>query len=157
MSILSTGAPRRVTVPQPQREGERPPLRLVEPEVRPRRVRVGVVGTVGLAAVFVGLFALAAMHSLVVQAQFALDRVEEQVAERHSEIEQRRVQVAQLEAPSAVVDAARGLGMVPPPDRIFLLPSREASGSTPEQDQRVGTSTEAAPDVESASGATEAP
>lgn len=111
---------RPVAVPRPV--GDRPPLRLVEPAARPRTVRVGLLSTLGLVAVFVGLFALAAMHSLVVQAQFELDRVDQSVAQRRGQIEELRVEVARRESPAAVVAAAADLGLVVPEERIYLVP-----------------------------------
>lgn len=127
MSVMTAGDPRQIAHPRPQPGTERPPLRLVEPDRRPRRLRLGLVSTLSLAAVFFGLLALAAMHSLVVQAQFELDRVDQAVAERRSEIEQRRVAVARLESPAEVVAAAEALGMVEPSDRVYLLPQTTPS------------------------------
>lgn len=120
----SSAAPRRRApgVPLHGPVHERPPLRLVEPAPRERRVSVGLLGTVCLVAVFLGLFALAAMHSLVVQAQFELDRVDQAVSDRRSQIEERRVEVARLESPAAVVAAAEAIGMVPAADRAYLMP-----------------------------------
>ena len=73
----------------------------------------------------------AAMHSLVVQAQFELDRVDQSVADRRSQIEERRVQVAQAESPAAVVAAAESLGMVPATDRAYLVPEPTPDDSPP--------------------------
>ena len=137
MSLLTVGPLRRdlpggpgvahnavPSVVDPVRERrQRPPLRLVEPPARPRRrIRVGVVGTGVLAVVLLGIFLLAAVHTLVVQAQFELDRVEQQVEERRGELDGLRLQVAQLESPQAVVRAAVDLGMVNPIDRVYLEP-----------------------------------
>ena len=147
MSALTTGEGRRHGVPRgvpvhgpararaavalPRPVTERPPLRLVEPQARPRRLSVGLLSTMCLVAVFLGLFALAAMHSLVVQAQFELDRVDQSVADRRSQIEERRVQVAQAESPAAVVAAAESLGMVPATDRAYLVPEPTPDDSPP--------------------------
>lgn len=152
MSSLTTGESRRLAaaaeaaaaraetvrrrapgVPEPVRRPDpsRPPLRLVEPPARARRVSVGLVSTMCLVAVFVGLFALAAMHSLVVQAQFELDRLDQTVAARQDQIDARRVEVARMESPAAVVAAARDLGMVVPHDRLYLLPSPPSADSDP--------------------------
>ena len=152
MSVLTTGESRRLAaaaeaaaaraavvrnrapgVPAPVRRPDvaRPPLRLVEPPARPRRVSVGLLSTLCLVAVFVGLFALAAMHSLVVQAQFELDRLDQTVAARQDQIDARRVEVARMESPAAVVAAARDLGMVVPHDRAYLLPSPPSPTADP--------------------------
>ncbi len=120
LTDLTTTSAAVAVRPEPARRSPapRPDLRLVE--VPRRRLRVGLLGTVLLGAFFVGLFALAAMHSLVVQAQFELDRIDQDVATRQDQIDARRVEVAQLESPSAIVDAADELGMVPPDDVVYL-------------------------------------
>ncbi len=103
----------------------RPDLRLVE--TPRRRLRVGLLGTLLLATVFAGLFALAAMHSLVVQAQFELDRIDEQVATRRDQIDARRVELAELESPAAIVQAATELGLVDPSDTVYLTSSADTA------------------------------
>ena len=108
----------RPAEPARRRPDSRPDLRVVVPPRR--RLRVGVVSTLLLATLFVGLFALAAMHSLVVQAQFELDRIDQQVATRQDQIDARRVEVAVLESPAAIVEAADQLGMVTPDDVVVL-------------------------------------
>lgn len=113
-------APRRDVAPR-----VRPDLRLVE--TPRRRLRVGLLGTLLLATVFAGLFALAAMHSLVVQAQFELDRIDEQVATRRDQIDARRVELAELESPAAIVQAATELGLVDPSDTVYLTSSADTT------------------------------
>lgn len=132
MSILTAGDAHRAADPAGRHAAATDParshgrrraeLRLVEAPAR-RRVRVGLVSTLVLATVFGALFALAAMHSLVVQAQFELDRLDEQVATRQDQIDARRVEVAELESPSAIVEAANALGMVDPADAVYLTTS----------------------------------
>ncbi|MDZ7677124.1 MAG: septum formation initiator family protein [Acidimicrobiales bacterium] len=128
MSILSIEAPARrgagpdrVGDPAPRRD-DRPPLRLVEPEAPRRRLRVGVVGTTLLVALCAGIFGLAAVHTLVVQAQFELDRLDQQVADRQGELDSLRLEVAGLESPEAITEAARDLGLVTPSERVYLDP-----------------------------------
>jgi cell division protein FtsL len=128
MSLLTTSAPvRRATArpapaPRPRRD-ERPPLRLVPPpSPARRRRRVGLVGTAVLMVVLVGIFALAAVHTMVVQAQFELDRIDQQVAERRGELDALRLEVARLESPQNIAEVAAELGMVAPPDRVWLEP-----------------------------------
>jgi cell division protein FtsL len=127
MSLLTVGDPRRThgaaaLRPEPApRVRPRPDLRLVA--VPRRRLRVGLLSTILIVTLFVGLFALAAMHSLVVQAQFELDRIDEQVATRRDQIDARRVEVAELESPAAIVRAADELGMVSPEDVVYLRPN----------------------------------
>lgn len=129
MSPLAALAPARRTPPRrrqdalPESRPEvRPPLRLVEPPERRPRLRLGVVGSVLALTVAVGIFALAAAHTLVVQAQFELDRVDQRVAERQGDLEALRLEVARLESPAAITAAARDLGLVTPTDRVHLEP-----------------------------------
>lgn len=125
MSLLTTSPPRRALrpdlapAPRPQ---ERPPLRLVPPPAPSRRRRVGLLGTLAVVALLVGVFALVAMHALVVQAQFELDRVEERVAEAEGRLHSLRLEVARLESPESIADAAAEIGMVHPADRVWLEP-----------------------------------
>lgn len=130
MSVLTTDPPRTrsSTAPavapdaQPRRD-TRPPLRLVEPIAPARQgVRVGVIGTLLVGVCITGIFALAAMHSLVVQAQFDLDRIDQQVADRRGELDALRLDVARLESPGAIAAAAAQLGLVNPTERLYLEP-----------------------------------
>lgn len=100
----------------------RPPLRLVEAPAPARRVRVGLVGSIAFVLILVGVFALAAMHTLVVQAQFEIDRLEQNMAERQGMVDSLRLEVATLEAPAHVARAAAELGMVNPSERVHLEP-----------------------------------
>lgn len=127
MSLLTIGGAHRVheaaaVAAEPiGRRRERPDLRVVT--APRRRLRVGLLSTILIATFFVGLFALAAMHSLVVQAQFELDRIDQEVATRRDQIDARRVEVAEMESPTAIVEAADDLGMVAPDDVVYLAPT----------------------------------
>jgi hypothetical protein len=109
MSVFDVVINPRVDVPRLRPE-RRPELTLVE--APRRRVRVGLLGTLLVVTVFGALFALAAMHSL-----------DQQVSAREDQIDARRVEVAELESPSAIVGAANELGMVEPTDTVYLAPS----------------------------------
>lgn len=132
MSLLaSLGVARNA--PAERGAERRPPLRLVEPEAPPRRRRTGLVVTGLTAALFAALLGLAAVHTLVVQAQFHLDGLEEQLAERRDRVEQLRLRVAERESPDAIVAAAEALGMVRPAERVYLVPvppGADPTGST---------------------------
>lgn len=142
MSVLSIGDPglRAVaapaTAPTPvdpgrERPVDRPPLRLVEPPATRRRpVRVG---TGALVVLVIGIFLLAAMHTLVVQAQYELDRVQQEVETRRGELDGLRSEVARLESPNAVVAAAHELGLVSPTERVYLDPVRPDPAVPPAQ------------------------
>jgi cell division protein FtsL len=127
MSLLTTappnrGAARPEIAPRAPRE-QRPPLRLVpEPQPLRRRRRMGLVGTLALTALLVGVFALVATHALVVQAQFDLDRLDQQVADTRGQLDALRLEVARLESPQSIATAAEEIGMVNPPDRVWLEP-----------------------------------
>lgn len=127
MSLLTTIAPERrgprTTVDPQPRPQPRPPLRLVEPPAAPRpRVRVGVVGSAVFIILLIGVFALAAVHTMVVQAQFELDQLDQRVAERQGELDELRLHVATLESPASITSAATDLGLVTPADRLYLEP-----------------------------------
>lgn len=126
MSFITTLAPERSVRPD-----SRPPLRLVEPPSTARRVRVGLVGSILFGLVLVGVFALAAMHTLVVQAQFELDRLDQQMSERQGTLDSLRLQVATLESPAHVAGAAAELGMVTPTDRVHLEPVVAGGNTAP--------------------------
>lgn len=144
MSLLSSrGATAR---PVPDRRAEPPPLRLVEPEVPAPVRRTGLVVTVLVGALFVALLALAAVHTLVVQAQFRLDGLEEQLAERRDRVEELRLEVAERESPEAIVAAAEALGMVRPAERVYLVPVPPGAPA----EARPGTAVVDGTDVEAA-------
>lgn len=121
MSLITTVAPQRRIRPDVAPD-IRPPLRLVEPPAAPRRVRVGLVGSVLFGLLLLGVFALAAMHTMVVQAQFEIDRIEQRMAERQGTLDDLRLQVATLESPANVTNAAAELGLVTPTERVHLAP-----------------------------------
>jgi hypothetical protein len=127
MSTLSIPVPARRNHGRPEadptpRRDRRPPLRLVEPETQRRRLRMGVVGLVLFATVCAGIFALAAVHAMVVQAQFELDQLDQRVAERRGDLDGLRLDVARMEAPATITAAARDLGLVTPTGRVYLDP-----------------------------------
>jgi cell division protein FtsL len=73
---------------------------------------------------FAVLFGLVLFHTLLVQNQQRLDRIDAQVREQQAVYQRNRLEVAQLEAPSRIVDAAtQRLHMVPPPGTSYLVPS----------------------------------
>jgi hypothetical protein len=116
--------PRPEAVPQP-----RPRLRLVDDARvraahRRRRTRL-VLFAAGLLATGC-LFALAAANAMLVSGQGRLDSLERRVADAQSQYSANRLQVAQLESPETIVQAAKDrLGMVPPPGVTYLSPSEQ--------------------------------
>lgn len=88
---------------------------------RPRRSPV-VPALVAAGIVLVALFALAAMHALLISGQFRLDGLRQDAASETEKIRRLELRVAQLEAPERVLGAARDrLGMVEP-DQVGYLP-----------------------------------
>jgi cell division protein FtsL len=113
-------APQRVPKPAPRPTRE--PLRVVRPA--PRRTRIGLIGAIGTLAVFGVLFGLVVFQTMMVQNQARLDRLDAQIRDEQARYQQQRLQVAQLEAPSHIVEVAtQRLGMVTPPGTSYLTPS----------------------------------
>lgn len=102
-----------------------PPLQVVEPPTpAERRRRTTRIAALAITSVFAALFGLAAFHTVLIDRQFTLDDINEQVqveTERHQQL---RLAVAEMEAPERIVDEARNrLGMVEPPTVVYLSPS----------------------------------
>lgn len=98
---------------------------------RPRRLRANrrqlLVGLV-IAGASAMCLALVALHVLMAENQFTLDRLQQQSAVQQAHYEQLRLQVAHLEAPARIVRLAEGtLGMVQPAS-VTYLPAISASG-----------------------------
>jgi cell division protein FtsL len=90
---------------------------------RRRRGLRAIVLLVGFVMV-VSLFALAAFHAMLASGQADLDRIEQEVSDAQASYEQLRLDVAELESPSRIVQEAQDrLGMVPPPNVTYLTPS----------------------------------
>lgn len=117
------------TAPAPVRrrpdEVERPPLRVVEPPRRPR-LRPGRVGTIAGVLLFAALFGLVAFQTVLIKAQAQIDTLGNKVAaqeERHRDL---GLQLAELQSPERVIDAAKErLGMIEPGSVEFLRPSAD--------------------------------
>jgi len=78
---------------------------------------------VGAGIVIVALFALAAMHALLIGGQLRLDDLRREQASESEEVRRLRLRVAELEAPDRVLEVARDrLGMVDPGEVGYLLP-----------------------------------
>lgn len=84
---------------------------------------------VGAGIVIAGLFALAAMHALLIGGQLHLDDLRREQASSSEELRRLRLEVAELEAPDRVLEVARDrLGMVDPGEVGYLLPVGVAGG-----------------------------
>jgi cell division protein FtsL len=93
--------------------------------------RTGVTLTVLL---FVALFAVAVTHALLIESQIRLDRLDDEVAEEQARYERLRREVAELESPERVVADATAMGMVPPPEVVWVTPDTPANAADGEAD-----------------------
>lgn len=115
--------PATEAAPAPEHRGGHH-LRLVEraartPLQRRRRRRYLLTGAVSLTLGVV--FALVYLHVLLAQRQFELNRLQAEDIQAQSTYQQRRLEVAQLAAPSRIIAVAEGhLGMVQPTSVTYL-------------------------------------
>lgn len=101
-------------------EPRRPELRVVEPR---RRLRTGPTFALGAVLAFGIAFAVVACQVALLQGQERLDRLDAEIAESTDRYQQLRLDVAQLESPARIIEAATTtLGMVPPPAITYLTP-----------------------------------
>ena len=94
-------------------------------------MRPGLLGTVAISGAFIALFVLAALQAALVQGQLRLDRLHADVNSQEEARDRLALQVNSLESPERLADAARGQGMVPAPDVVFLY-APLPGGSAPE-------------------------
>jgi cell division protein FtsL len=95
----------------------RPDLRVVPPR-RP----TGAIVAASLVLVFGVLLATAALNTVLVSGQRDLDRIESQIREGEQRNQALTLQVAELESPERIVEAAEAQGMVEPDEVIWLTP-----------------------------------
>ncbi|MGI8661650.1 MAG: hypothetical protein ACR2LQ_00365 [Acidimicrobiales bacterium] len=120
LPIRSRPAPRV----RPQAAPRRPELRVVGAQRR----HLKVIGVTGALLVFVMLFGLVVFHTVLVQNQQRIDRVQQDIRDAQAEYQATRLLVAQLESPARIVEEASRLGMVTPPGTTYLTPSPAAAG-----------------------------
>jgi cell division protein FtsL len=94
-------------------------LRLVAPQHRRRRSRrlVACSAATGVLAVAFGLVGL---HVVIAEAQFRLDRLQQEASAAQARYEKLRLSVAELEAPERIVSVAEGHGMQQPGSETYL-------------------------------------
>ena len=110
-AVPSRRRPPAVTPTAPRREGSASADRHLRVATAPRRApRWAVWGTA--AVTVAALFVLVSFHVLAVQHAFELDDLAAQRAAEERHYERLRVEVATLSSPTAIVEAARDLGMV---------------------------------------------
>lgn len=111
--------------PAPRRRAA-PDLKVV-PKPR-RRLRPGPTVVLGGLLAFGIAFALVVAQALLVQGQQRLDDLQAETEAAVRQQQELRLQVAQLESPARIVEAATRLGMVPPERITYLTPAPLGSG-----------------------------
>jgi cell division protein FtsL len=112
-------APAPVVRP-PAAAPERAELRVVAPR---RRLRTGPTFVLGAFLAAGIAFAVVACQVALAQGQERLDRLDADIAEATDRYQELRLDVAELESPARIVEAATTtLGMVPPPAITYLTP-----------------------------------
>jgi len=85
--------------------------------------QLGRIGTLAAVALFVSVFGVVVFQTLIVQGQARLDNLNARAAAEQERSRDLHQQVADLEAPARIVDAARNrLGMVPSGSVVYLSP-----------------------------------
>jgi cell division protein FtsL len=105
--------------------GDRRHLRVVPPgyrSARTRRKRARLLVVLTGAAIAAALFGVVAFHVVLTQNQLDIQHLRAGVDAASVKQQQLRLQVAELESPERVVDAAQKLGMVPPATVHYLSP-----------------------------------
>jgi len=112
-SSAALRAPRTIEVDAPTR----PDLHVVPPR-RP----TGAIVVASLVIVFGILLATAALNTMLVSGQRDLDRIESEIREGEQRNQALALQVAEMESPERIVEAAEAQGMVEPEVVIWLTP-----------------------------------
>lgn len=120
-------APERRPAPRPAREVQPRHLRVVAPNERSRRRLTPATGVLLTALLFAVLFAIAIAHTVLVQGQIRLDELDAQLTVEQARYQELRKEVAEMESPARVVEAAQALGMVAPDDLVYLQPDASAA------------------------------
>jgi cell division protein FtsL len=105
----------------------------VAPAERVRRRLTPATGVLLTAVLFATLFLVAIAHTVLVQGQVRLDALDSQLTVEQARYQELRTDVAEMESPSRVVQAAEELGMVSPQDLVYLQPEAPdpCAGATP--------------------------
>jgi len=107
--------------PRPQKVAERPRhLEVVDPAARrrERRARIGV--RLAVAGVIAAVLVVVGFRVLMAEGQLELDRLQEAASREQQTYEQLRLRYAQRTAPKAIVDRAKGIGMIPATSLRYL-------------------------------------
>jgi cell division protein FtsL len=115
-------------VPRPRRSeialplpAEGSHLQVVRQGVRARQIRLTPrAGVTMVVLLFVALFLVAVSHALLIESQIRLDDLDKQVSEEQAQYEDLREEVAELESPARIQEAATEMGMVPPGETVWI-------------------------------------
>ncbi len=121
-------APANGARPEPSPRAE-PHLHLVVPSRRPHFNRRYMALWAGLSVVAGLALALVVLHVLIAQAQFRLDRLQQQAGQDQAQYEKLRLSVAQLESPARIVSIAEGVLGMQQPGSVTYLPAPQGAGS----------------------------
>ncbi|MGZ4694954.1 MAG: septum formation initiator family protein, partial [Acidimicrobiales bacterium] len=133
-STRSSGASAPARAPGPRRPKIVPVREVEAPTGRVARLvgslnlgnQLGRIGTLTAVALFVSVFGVVIFQTLIVQGQARLDNLNARAASEQERSRELHQQVADLEAPARIVEAARNrLGMVPPGSVVYLSPSTD--------------------------------
>ena len=90
-----------------------------------------------LSVLFLVLFGLAVFHTVLIGAQGRLDELDSRIESEQDLQHRLRLELAELESPERIVDAATNdLGMVPPGEVVWLAPAGDGSTSSEPDDGR---------------------
>ena len=85
------------------------------------RAVIGPLVVFSVVTVFLAALLLAGFHSVLVDGQFEVDRLQSRLDDGREQAQVLRMEVARLESPTRILHVAQGrLGMVPPPERVYL-------------------------------------
>lgn len=99
--------------------GRRRELSLIERQGITRRI-LRFLSTTLLVTLIVGLVGALVLHATIIENQRELDQQRAQILRISSETEALRSELAELEAPSRIVDDARDMGMIEAPSIEYI-------------------------------------
>ncbi|MEJ7584623.1 MAG: hypothetical protein WKF43_11185 [Acidimicrobiales bacterium] len=119
----------------------RPDLHVVEVA---RHGRAGIYGAITVAVIFGTLFLNAGFHTVLVSGQQRLDSLNDRVVEAEKRNQSLRLEVAGLESPGRIVEAAQRDAMVLPSEVHWLSPGPDPRSAVASTSERVAPTTTAA-------------
>ena len=125
-------APRRAPArpASPREAPRRPDLYVVKPPAttKPAPSRTtrsapsrSLIGIIAVGLLFLVLFAIAVLQTVLVQGQMHLDDLQQQISDQQAEAQRLRLEAATLSSPDQVVAAAQAMGMTVPMNSLSIL------------------------------------